>query len=77
MKNLNSEKPFKNPIKLLRSPFSVMLQTRPFFLEEHSKGTWTLKRHSRVTQRALKHSKKLEGHSKGTWAPKALGNPSS
>ena len=49
----------KNSTKLLRSPFPVTLLT--FLLEEHSKGTWTLK-HSNGTQRAL------ERHSKGTWA---------
>ena len=55
----------KNSIKLLRSPFPVTLLT--FLLEEHSKGTWTLKR-SNGTQRAL------ERHSKGTWALKTLGH---
>ena len=55
----------KNSIKLLRSPFPVTLLT--FLLEEHSKGTWTLK-HSNGTQRAL------ERHSKGTWALKTLGH---
>ena len=39
-----SEKFLKNSLKLLRSPFPVMLQT--FFTKEHSKDTWTLKEHS-------------------------------
>ena len=60
------EKVLKNCIKLLKSPFQVMLQT--FLLEEHSKGTWAPKGHSRVTQRALEYwngtPRALQGHSR-------------
>ena len=44
---------FKNFIKLLMSPFLVMLQT--FLPKEHSKGYWALKVHSKGTYRTLGH----------------------
>ena len=63
-------KVFKNPIKLLTSPFLVMLQT--FLLEEHSKGREL--GHSGTRRREIWHTKgtprALQGHSKGT--PRAL-----
>ena len=45
-----------NSIKLLRNPLPPILQT--FFPQRAlKKDTWTLKAHSRETQRALEHSK--------------------
>ena len=57
-----SEKFFKKSIKLLTSPFLVMLQT--FLLKEHSKENCALKGHS---------TRELE-HTKGIWALKVLGH---
>ena len=57
-----SEKFFKKSIKLLTSPFLVMLQT--FLLKEHSKENCALKGHS---------TRELE-HTKGIWALKAIGH---
>ena len=69
-----SEKFLKISIKLLRSPFSVMLKT--CFTRRALKGHWdtqgTLRRHSK----GLKHSKStrraIHRHSKGTLAIKAI-----
>ena len=66
-----SEKFFKISTKLLRSPFSVMLRT--FLTRRHSKTTWSLKRHSRVTQRTLQGTLGHSRHS-GTRALNALGH---
>ena len=69
-------KVFKNPIKLLTSPFLVMLQT--FLLEEHSKGTWALRHSKKGNLAHQRHSKgtprALQGNSKGTRALKAFGH---
>ena len=75
-------KVFKNPIKLLTSPFLVMFQT--FFTQRTLKGILgthrALKKRSKGTL-ALGHSRHLElghsgtgalGHSKGTWALRHL-----
>ena len=67
----------KNPIKLLASPFPMMLQT--ILLEGHLKGDWALEDHSNDTCRALGRSKgtkgirrSLRGYSNGTLALKTL-----
>ena len=75
-------KNFKNSIKLLKSPFIVMLQT--FF---YLSSQWEIG-HSHWTPRAFEGDtlRSLQGHSKstwslghlmhsGTWALKALGHP--
>ena len=85
MWNIYSEKFLKNSVKLLRSPFPVMLLT--FFTRRALRGHSDTQRQSLVTQRVLKHSKgtgrELKRHSKDIWAlkghlgaqaPKAFGN---
>ena len=85
MWNICSEKFLKNSVKLLRSPFPVMLLT--FFTRRALRGHSDTQRQSLVTQRVLKHSKgtwrELKRHSKDIWAlkghlgaraPKAFGN---
>ena len=71
------EKFLKKSIKLLTSPFLVMLQT--FLLEDHSKENCALKGHSRGTLRSLQEqsgTRAHEGHlgTQGTWALKTTGH---